>query len=227
MNATADLKLMGVALVNGQPLTCADCGNTFSHEIHKQGPFETSPAWVCCMSCGAGGESQAVTNGLVDAVLAGWAARRKSADRDLFTAEWRGTVLAGELYPTLDVYQAQGAAKAVKQGATPEVKRWWRSKKKQAKARVKGAARSVTGRAKKEAGNAVNSAKAAALTAAWTMQTGGAGPTTSTRPKPRRCRVKGCRKGMVTIRTRFHSTSGKTQTVKVPCGMCHRAGGGQ
>ncbi|MFF7139587.1 hypothetical protein ACFZBZ_45815 [Streptomyces sp. NPDC008196] len=234
MNVTADLKLVGVALVDGQPLACTDCGNTFSLEVHKRGPFETSAAWVCCLSCGHGGEHQAVTNGLVDAVLTGWVARQKDADRDMFTAEWRGTVLTGELYPTLDIYQARGAAKAVHQGAKPLVKRWWRGKKRAAKKQVKAPfklarrkAEQAVDAGRERAGDAVAAAKAGALTAAWQLQTGGAGPTVSTRPKRRRCRVKGCRGGMVTIRTRVHSTSGKAQTVKVPCGMCHRAGGGQ
>jgi len=234
VNITPDLKLVGVAQVNGQPLACTDCGNTFSLEVHKRGPFETSAAWVCCLSCGHGGENQAVTNGLVDAVLIGWARRQKDADRDMFTSEWRGIVLTGELYPTLDIYQAKDAAKAVHQGAAPLVKRWWRGKKRAAKNQVKAPFRLARQKAeqavdagRERAGDAVAAAKAGALATAWQLQTGGAGPTTSTRPKRQRCRVKGCRGGMVTIRTRVHSTSGKAQTVKVPCGMCHRAGGGQ
>jgi hypothetical protein len=234
VNVKPDLKLVGVALVDGQPLACTECGNTFSLEVHKRGPFETSSAWVCCLTCGHGGEDQAVTNGLVDAVLAGWAGRQKSADRDVFTAEWRGTVLTGELYPTLDVYQAKGAAKAVQKAAAPEVKRWWRGKKRAAKNQVKapfrrarqkveGAVEDAAAAGRERVSDAVAAAKVGALSAAWQLQTGGAGPTTSTRAKVRRCRVKGCRGGQLTIRTRFHSSTGKTQKVKVPCGVCHRA----
>lgn len=219
MNATADLKLMGAALVDGRPLACAGCGNTFSLEVHKRTMFEIAPAWIACLACGHGGEAQHVTNGLVDAVLSGWARRQKSADRDTFTAQWRGTVMSGQLLPTMDIYQAAGAARAVRDGATPEVKRWWRGKKRQAKGQVKRSLRLARGRAE----DAADTAKAAALTTAWTLQTGGAGPTTSTRRRPRRCTVKGCRKGMVTIRTRFHSSTGKTQKRQVPCGVCHRA----
>lgn len=134
MNTDADLKLLGVATVDGRPLACAGCGNTFSLEVHKHGLFETGAAWVCCLSCGHGGEDQAVTNGLVDAVLARWANRQKDAEgRDEFTAEWRGIVLEGELVPTLDLYQAAVAVKAVHEGAKPHVKRWWRSKKRAAR----------------------------------------------------------------------------------------------
>ncbi|MFD4377687.1 hypothetical protein ACFWPY_39845 [Streptomyces sp. NPDC058527] len=219
MNTTPDLKLVGVALVDGRPLACTDCDNTFSLEVHKRGPFETAAAWVCCLACGHGGEDQTVTNGLVDAVLTGWARRQKSADRDVFTAEWRGTVLAGELYPTLDVYQAAGAAKAVYEGAQPHVKRWWRGKKRAAKNQVKAPFRLV----RRNAGEAVATAKAGALTTAWQLQTGGAGPTTRT---PRRCTVKGCRQGWLTIQTRL-SGNGKTEQRRVPCAVCRRAGGVQ
>lgn len=217
MGTQADLKLRGAALVDGRPLACAECGNTFSLEVHKRTLFEIAPAWVCCLACGHGGEHQGVTNGLVDAVLSGWVRRRRSADRDTFTATWRGTVMSGQLLPTMDVYQAIGAAQAVRDGATPEVKRWWRGKKRQAKNKVKRSLRVARGRAQ----DTVDTAKAGALTTAWTLQTGGAGPTT--RRRARRCTVKGCRRGMVTIRTRFHSTTGKTQKVQVPCGVCHRS----
>lgn len=223
MDTTADLKLMGVALVDSQPLACAHCGNTFSLEVHKHLMFEAAAAWISCLACGHGEDSPTVTNGLVEAALAARLARQTDADRDTFTAEWRGTVMTGTLMPLLDIHQLIGAAKAVHEEAAPLVKRWWRSKKRQAKAHVKGAARSVTGTAKKTAGDAAYTAKAAALTAAWTMQTGGASPATSTRPKRRRCTVKGCRGGMLTIRTRIHSTSGKAQEIKVPCAVCRRA----
>lgn len=217
MDATADLKLMGAALVNGRPLACAGCGNTFSLEVHKRTMFEIAPAWISCLACGEGGENQHVTNGLVDAVLSVWSRLQKSADRDTFTAQWRGTVMSGQLLPTLDIYQAAGAARAVRDGATPEIKQWWRGKKRQAKGKVKRSLRLARGRAEDAAGTA----KAAALTTAWTLQTGGAGP--ATRRSPRRCTVKGCRGGWLTIKTRLHSDTGKAQQKKVRCAVCLRA----
>ncbi|MDQ0689022.1 hypothetical protein QFZ56_008068 [Streptomyces achromogenes] len=234
MDTKPDLKLVGMAHVDGQELLCGECGNGFSLEIHKHGFREVSPAWICCLSCGKGEDSRVITNGLVDAVLAGWLKRQKDADRDVFTAEWRGIVMTGELYPTFDIYQAVGAAKAVHEVAAPEVKKWWRSKKKAAKAQVKEKAGAVTGAAKgkaketadtvkEKAGEAASSAKATAISTAWTLQTGGAGPTTSVKPKRQRCTVKGCRGGKVTISTRVHSSTGKTREVKIPCGVCHRS----
>ena len=233
MDAKADLKLMGMAYVDGKELLCSECGNGFSLEIHKHGFREVSPAWICCLSCGKGEDSRVVTNGLVDAALAARTARIKEEDRDVFRAEWRGIVMTGEMQPLIDIHQLIGAAKAVHEVAAPEVKKWWRSKKKAAKAQVKEKAGAVTGAAKgkaqeatdaakEKAGEAISTAKATALTTAWTLQTGGAGPTTSARPKRQRCTVKGCRAGMVTISTRVHAATGKTTEVKIPCGVCHR-----
>lgn len=218
MNTTADLKLLGVAEVNGRPLACAACGNTFSLEVHKRGVFETSPAWVCCLACGAGRESDAITTGLVDAVLTGWAQRRKDVEgRDTFAAEWRGTVLSGELVPTLDVHQAVVAVKAVHEGASPHVKRWWRGKKKAAKEKAKAPLKAVKGKA----GQAAATVQVKALSAAWEVQTGGAGAAPASRPRSR-CTVKGCRKGWLTIKTRVHSGTGKAKEVRVQCAVCRR-----
>lgn len=223
MNTAPDLKLLGVALVDGRPLACDDCGSTFSLEVHKRTVFETAPAWVSCLACGHGHESPAITTGLVDAVLAARTDRQEQADRDAFTAEWRGTVMTGELMPLLDSHQVLGAAHVVYEGAAPEVKRWWRGKKRQAKARVKAPFRAAKRQARQAAGDAAATVKATALTTAWTLQTGGAGPTLSTRRSGRRCTVKGCRGGWLTIRTRVHSTGGKAQNVKVRCAVCRRA----
>ncbi|MFM9815647.1 hypothetical protein ACKI16_45135 [Streptomyces scabiei] len=227
MQVKPDLKLVGIARVDGAELACGECGNAFSLEIHKHGFREVSPAWISCLSCGKGEDSQVVTNGLIDEVLAGWLKRQKDPDRDVFTAEWRGIVMTGELYPTLDIHQAVGAAKTVKQGidevVAPEVKGWWRSKKKAVKADLKSKRRAVTDAAKGKARETAGAAKATAITAAWNLQTGGAGPTTSVKPKRQRCTVKGCRGGKVTISTRVHSSTGKTREMKIPCGVCHRS----
>ncbi|MER5917999.1 hypothetical protein ABT124_49035 [Streptomyces sp. NPDC001982] len=61
------------------------------------------------------------------------------------------------------------------------------------------------------------------MSTAWTLQTGGAGAPPATRPKMRRCTVKGCRRGWLTIRTRVHGSSGRAEDVKVRCAVCRRA----
>jgi hypothetical protein len=136
VNTTADLKLMGVTLVDGRPLACGGCGNTFSLELHKASPFEAGRAWVSCLACGHGEDNPNVTTGLIDAVLASRLDRIKAADRDAFTAEWRGITMTGELMPLLDGYEIARTAQGVYEGVSRETKGWWRSKKRQIKTKV-------------------------------------------------------------------------------------------
>lgn len=229
-----DLKLQGLAEVNGKPLLCAACGSGYSLEIFKRGFREVWPAFVTCLSCGEGDDHPVITNGLVDAALAARTGRRKAEDRDTFAAEWRGITLTGELQPGFVLDDAVVVVKVLKEQVSKDAKAWGRAKKKAATAQVKEKAGAVTGAAKgkareaadtakEKAGDAVSTAKATALTTAWTLQTGGAGPTTVTKPKRQRCTVKGCRGGMVTLSTKLHSTTGKTSEVKIPCGVCHRS----
>ncbi|MGW2110696.1 hypothetical protein [Streptomyces sp. NPDC001948] len=235
MRTEPDLRLTGTAYVDGQELQCRECGNDRSLEIHKDGFREVWPAWICCLSCGCGESSKVVTNGLVDAALEARTGRKKPEDADTFVAEWRGIVWTGEIFPQFLLGDALVAVKALGGQVGKDTKAWTRSKKKEAKARAKAAAEAVAepvkekaGAAKKaakeKAGAAANAAKATALTTAWTLQTGGAGPTTTAKPKRQRCTVKGCRGGMVTLSTKLHSTTGKTRDVKIPCAACHRSG---
>jgi|GEM_PF-6600119 len=227
MATEPDLKLIGTAYVDGRELLCAGCGNGFSLEIHKRGFREVWPAWISCLACGAGEDSAIVTNGLVDAVLDGHTTETQDG-RQVFRAEWRGLVMTGEVRPLFDARQLVEAAKVVhEEFVAPEVKTRWKAAKKAAKTQAKRKARAVTGAvtdaAREKTDQAVGATKAAVLTAAWTLQTGGAGPADTPRPKRRRCTVKGCRGGMVTIATRIHSETGKTREIKVPCGVCHRS----
>ncbi|MEV7595507.1 hypothetical protein AB0O42_35110 [Streptomyces sp. NPDC089922] len=230
-----DLRLQGLAQVDKEPLLCGECGSGYSLEISKRGFREVWPAFVSCLSCGKGDDHTVITNGLVDAVLAARTGRRKAEDRDTFTAEWRGVTFTGELHPEFVLDDALTVAKLLKEQVSKDAKAWGRSKKQEAKAHLKEKAGAVTGAAKdrakeaadaakEKAGEAVSTAKAAAISTAWTLQTGGAGPTTLAKPKRQRCTVKGCRSGMVTISTRVHATTGKTSEVKIRCGVCHRSG---
>ncbi|MYW68546.1 hypothetical protein GTY65_31375 [Streptomyces sp. SID8379] len=225
MTSAPDLKLQGMAEVNKEPLLCGECGNGYSLEIYKRGFREVWPAFVTCLSCGKGDDHAVITNGLVDAVLAARTGRTKAADRDTFKAQWRGITFTGELHPQFVLDDALAVVKALGGQVSKDTKAWGRSKKKAAKARVKEKAGAVTGAvagaARSKTKDAVGSAKAAALSTAWTLQTGGAGPTS--KPKRTRCTVKGCRGGMVTLSTRLHSPTGKTREMKIPCGVCHRA----
>jgi hypothetical protein len=218
-----DLKLTGIAYVNGQPVTCWHCDNTMSLHIHKGRPFDfqTWPAFVSCLSCGNGDDSPVITNGLIDAALAARTGRDKAEDRDTFTAEWRGIVMTGELHPGVIPDDLVQVARVYRDVARTEATRWWTSKKRAGKARARAALQSSTGKATEAATGAVSTAKAKALTAAWEIRTGGAGPTR--KPRAPRCTVAGCRKGTVTLTTRVHSPTGRTRKVKVPCAVCQRS----
>ncbi|GGZ19689.1 hypothetical protein [Streptomyces nitrosporeus] len=223
MRTEPDLQLTGTAHVDGEALACGSCGNDRALEIHKDGFREVWPAWISCLSCGAGESSPVVTNGLVDAALTARTGRVRPEDSDTFTAEWRGIVMTGEIFPDFVLGDAIAVVQALHDQVAKDTKAWTRSKKKEAKARAKAAARTATEATRKKAGGAANTAKAAALSTAWTLQTGGAGPTTVTKPKPQRCTVKGCRGGMVTLSSKLHSPTGKTREVKIPCAVCGRS----
>ncbi|MFF4249490.1 hypothetical protein ACFYY2_34250 [Streptomyces sp. NPDC001822] len=234
MRTEPDLRLTGTAYVDGVELQCGGCGNDRALEIHKDGFREVWPAWISCLSCGNGESSSVVTNGLVDAALDVRTGRKRAQDADTFAAEWRGIVMTGEIFPEFVLDDALVVVKALRNQVTKDTKAWTRSKKREAKARAKTAAEAVTAPAKEKAGaatkaakekasRATSTAKATALTTAWTLQTGGAGPATAAKPKRQRCTVKGCRGGMVTLSTKLHSATGKTSEVKIPCAVCHRA----
>ncbi|MFI1472376.1 hypothetical protein [Streptomyces wuyuanensis] len=232
MKTTPDLELEGIATVNGAVLECGNCGNALSLGIHKHGFREVAPAWITCPSCGRGEDSRVVTNGLVDAVLAAATGRQKAEDRDVFAAQWRETTMTGELRPTWCMDDLKVAAEALGGEVEKEVRLWWGSKKKAAKAKVKETAATAKAAAKGVASDAVTAATdaakeakagatAAVLTTAWNLQTQGAGP--AKMPRAKRCTVKGCRGGLVTLTSRLHSPTGSTAEVKIPCAVCRRA----
>ncbi|MEU1674833.1 hypothetical protein ABZ752_22800 [Streptomyces roseifaciens] len=216
-----DLKLIGTAYANGQPITCTHCGDTTPLHIHKTSRFETWPAFVSCLACGKGDDSAVITNGLVDAALAARTGRHKTADRDTFAAEWRGITMTGELDPEIITDDLVQVAQVYRDTARSEASQWWSGKKKAGKTRARAAVKSATGKAAGAATGAASTAKAKALAAAWKIRTGDAGP--APKPRARRCTVAGCRRGMVTLTTRVHSPTGRTRKIKVPCAVCQRA----
>lgn len=211
-----DLQTTGPLLLNGEPVTCPNCGTASAFDLEQRGPRETWPAWITCRVCGHGDDHPVITNGLVEAAVAARTGRATRYDSDLFAAQWRHLTLIGECVPefVLDDAVALGEelAKIGKQELhrrKTETRRWWRSRKRAAGQTVR-----------RSAGKATGAVTAAALTAAWDLQTGGASP----QPKPRqRCGTKGCRGGWVTITSRIHGDSGKTEKIQQPCAICHRA----
>jgi hypothetical protein len=209
MDHTPDLRLYGPLVLDGEQVVCPACDGGSSLYLDRTGHRETWPARLGCDACGHAEDSPVITNGLVDAALGACTGRRHAEDSDTFEAEWRGISIVGERYPewVLDdvVTVAAELGKAARKGIKRDSRRWW--------GRTKRAARDRVGRG-------VGSVKAATLSTTWQAQTGGAGPV---RRPARRCRVKGCRGGWITVTSRVHSTTGQATEVRVPCAVCHRA----
>lgn len=214
-----DLRLYGPLLVNGAAVECPTCGPG-SLYLDRNGPRETWPARIGCL-CGWAEDHAVITNGLVQAALNACTGRRKATDVDTFEAEWRGTLIRGERYPELCLDDIVAAGRVVADTARKEGKKWWHRQKRDAQRAIRSGKQRVTGAATRAAGQAAGAVTAAAMGADWQARTGGAGPVP--RPRRARCRVPGCRGGWVTITTRIHGDSGKTEERQVPCAQCHRA----
>jgi hypothetical protein len=209
MDHTPDLRLYGPLLVDGEQVVCPACDTGSSLYLDRTGHRETWPARLGCTTCGHAEDHPVITNGLVDAALNACTGRESAEDGDAFEAEWRGITIVGERFPefVMDdaVTVAEELAKAAQKGIKRDSRRWWRRTKRSARDRV---------------GRGVGGVKAATLSAAWEAQTGGAGPV---RQPSRRCRVRGCRSGWITVTSRVHSGTGRAEEVRVPCAACHRA----
>jgi uracil-DNA glycosylase len=217
-----DLKLTGPLLLDEVIVLCPSCKGISSLTLTKQGFREVWPARLGCEACDHSEDHPAITNGLVEAAVEARTGRRRSQDRDTFTAEWRGLVLVGECRPQFVVDDLVVAGKALAGAGAKETGRWWKGKKKEAGSQVRQAVGVARQTARDQVGQATGAAKAAVLAAAWQQQSQGGGPAPAAPRK--RCRVPGCRGGWVTITTRVHSSRpGKTRKERVPCAACHRS----
>jgi hypothetical protein len=228
MRHDADLTLRGAPLLDGAPIECPRCTIGGQLTLDRRGPRETWPARLDCLTCGWGEDHGVITNGLITAALESSTGRHAVGDSDLFAAEWRGHTLEGERAPRLILADLTTAADALANEARKQGRTRWNDTKRQARKRVTSATRKVTNQvtdkvtsAGQDAARKVTSrVRVAVLGAAWQQQSQGA---TAPAPRRKRCRVKGCRAGYVTITTRLHSTTGKKQKRRIPCGVCHRA----
>jgi hypothetical protein len=205
------LQTTGELLLDAAPVTCSGCGLGGALDLEERGPRETWPAWVSCRQCGHGEDHQVITNGLVAAAAAARTGRTTRYDADLFAAQWRHLELTGEVLPEFVLDDARALGEELAKIGRKEI----RGRKRQARTWIRGRKRA----ARRGVGQLTGRATAAALAAAWDLQTGGAN---GAKPR-RRCRTKGCKGGWLTITTRIHSDTGKKQKVQVPCGVCHRA----
>jgi hypothetical protein len=216
----ADLTLSGALLLDGAPIECPHCTIGGQLTLDRRGPRETWPARLDCLACGWGEDHRVITNGLVTAALNSSTGRQAVGDSDLFAAEWRGHTLEGERAPRLILADLVTAADVLAGEARKQTRTRWNGAKRQARKRVTSAASEVTSAGQDAAVKVTSRLRVAVLGAAWQQQSQGA---TAPAPRRKRCKVKGCRAGYVTITTRLHSTTGRKQKRRIPCGVCHRA----
>lgn len=203
--------MTGELLVDGLPIACGECGTTLNLTAAvSRIPISSWPAWINCPD-GHGGESQIVTNGMVDAINVAAGVRLKATDDQTFRTEVDGYLVEGELYPDwcIDDFR-QGAEFLWRRGIKPQLRRKWRGAKKAAKGKAR------------EAGHAaaevlVYTPFAAAVGTAWNARTGIADPTAAPVDKAKRCpSCKG--KGVHRLDTRFHDSP------DVDCALCSGTG---
>lgn len=209
-----DLTLRG-AVINGNPVACTACGDTAQLALTRSGSRETWPVWADCRACGHGEDHRAITNGLLDAVIDATGGPAGEPRALPFAARWRGLVLIGERAPELTPADLLTAAREWAGVASDAAGARVRDAKRTGRRRLLGIRRKATAQAEQLAGGA----KAAALTAAWDWQTGGADGS----PKRRRCTAKGCKGGWLTITTRVYADTGRPEKQRVACAVCHRA----
>lgn len=195
-----EVKIQSASL-DGTPYTCPNCG-TAAFTLDGSGLTDRFPAWGNCANYHSW-EDPLITRGDLRAILAASTGRQRAEDEDRFAVEIGGAILAGILQPELTADDIRQAVKRV----------YWQRLLKPALRRQKRAAiRAV----KRPAKNAVAAAKAAALTAAWDLQTGGHQTDPDHTPGPiNACPF--CDGGLIELDSHLHDTT-------VRCTVCSGTG---
>ncbi|MEV5950423.1 hypothetical protein [Streptomyces sp. NPDC051993] len=175
---TIELHLEPGTELNGHPVICPECQDTFALAlIVSRPPFETWPAQLSCGSCGKLTDT-AATNGLVEA------AHLASRSTFEFAVEWRELTLTGTRKPDLGE-KVEEAAEYFAEEAKKEIKARVRKAKRKLSPKLlrKKATRRLKSTAKKGVRKAIKATRrrtrkalarpaAAALRAAWKLRTG-------------------------------------------------------
>lgn len=208
-----EVKVIAMTL-DGLPYGCPDCGSgTFT--LDGRGLLDSLQAWGCCTSYHSW-EDPLLTVGDLKALLAARTGRERAEDDDTFEIEIGGAVLAGILHPDVTVDDIKRVVRDVywKRIIKPVLR-------KQKRKAVRGAKRTVRRGATaaiRPATDAVASAKAAAIGAAWGLQAGGHEPDPDYQPEP----VNPCAackgRGHHQLDTRLHDTT------RVRCDVCLGSG---
>lgn len=200
------LKIAAMTL-NGHPHTCPECA-TASFTLDGRGMFDDFPVWGNCPN-GHSWEHPIISVGGLKQIKAVSTGRERAEDIDAFEIVIGGARLAGVLHPEVTGDDLKRAVRDV----------YWRRLLKPALRRRKNrTVRAITRPVKRGARNAVASAKAAAIGAAWDLQAGGHEPDPDYTPEP----INACPacngRGRLKIETHLHDTT------SVRCAVCSGTG---
>jgi hypothetical protein len=191
--------------INGHPNLCPECASE-AYTLDGTGFIDAFPVWGNCWQSHSW-EEPLVTLGDLKRINAARTGREKATDVDTFEVVIGGAVLAGIIHPEVvldDLKQAGGAY-------------WRRIAKPEFRRRKNKAVRAVKQPIVGAATNAVASAKAAAIGAAWGLQAGGHDPDPDYQPEPVNPCV-ACVRGLIQIESRIHGMT------TVTCSVCTGTG---
>lgn len=200
------LKIAAMTL-NDRPHTCPEC-DTASFTLDGRGMFDGFPVWGNCPN-GHSWEHPIISVGDLKQIKAASTGRERAEDVDTFEIVIGSARLAGVLHPEVTVDDIKKAVTRVY---------WGRLLKPALRRRKNKAVRAITRPVKNGARNAVASAKAAAIGAAWDLQAGGHEPDPDYTPEP----INPCPacngRGRLKIETHLHDTT------SVRCAVCSGTG---
>ncbi|MBD9721954.1 zinc finger-like domain-containing protein [Streptomyces caniscabiei] len=193
--------------VDGHPYTCPECASE-AFTLDGAGWIDAVPVWGNCWQAHSW-EEPLITLGDLKQIKAASTGRERAEDVDTFQIVIGGARLAGVLHPEVTVDDIKRAVRDVY---------WGRLLKPALRRRKNKAIRAVTRPVKRGARNAVASAKAAAIGAAWDLQAGGHETDPDYTPEP----INPCPacngRGRFNIDTHLHNTT------NVRCAVCSGTG---
>jgi len=188
--------------INGHPYLCPECASQ-AFTLDGNGFIDAFPVWANCWNSHSW-EEPLITLGVLKQIDAARTGREHAEDDDTFEIEVGGAALAGILHPDLVLDDLMQAGQLY----------WKRIIKPAVRRQKRKAARAM----KRPVSNAVASAKAAAIGAAWDLQAGGTELDPDYQPEP----VNACPacegKGGHDIDSRLHATT------RVRCSVCTGTG---
>lgn len=199
--------------INGAPNLCPECGSE-AYTLDGAGPIDAMPVRGNCWQSHSW-EEPLITIRVLKQIRATSSGRQRPQDEDTFAVTVGGAVLAGTLHPEATVDDLKKVARDVYWGRM--IKPALRRRKNKAKRALKRPFTKAAAKTKDAAGNAVASAKAAAIGAAWNLQAGTGDPNPDYTPEPiNPCAV--CDDGYIQLDTNLHDTT------RVRCSVCHGTG---